>query len=387
MLVLCSGMLTWSGAMNRLRMGVIGVGGIAQMMHLPHMADDERYEIVALADINAPALEAVGARYGITTLYTSAAELLARPDIQAVGVFHGGSHAGTVLAALAAGKDVFVEKPLAWNVREAETIAAAVRATDRIVQVGYHKLYDPAFAITRQELVRIPDLAYGRITVLHPDDSLGWSTHRVLRGNGVVVEGHREPVAQLTQLARGAREGLAEGSVAALVDEALGARKADSRLRLAYGLMTASLIHQVYMLFGLLGAPERVLHTDVWREGLSMQTLIAYPDDVRVALDWQYLSHLKDYREEYAFFGNHERVALDFPSPYLRNFPSPITIQGHDGELTWEKRITVSYDEAFRRELAAFYEHVQARQQPEHGSVEDAVAHHRLIQAMIDAAE
>lgn len=373
--------------MDRLRIGVIGVGGIAQMMHLPHMTDDDQFDVVALADINPSALEAVGARWGITALYTDPDALLARPDIQAVGVFHGGSHAETVLAALRAGKDVFVEKPLAWNVREAETIANAARATDRIVQVGYHKLYDPAFDVAHAELARIPDLAYGRITVLHPDDSLGWSTHRVLRGDGIIVEGHHEPVGSFEELAERAREGLAGGVLAPLIDEALGARKDDPRLRLAYGLMTISLIHQIYMLFGLLGAPERVLHTHIWRGGLSIHSLIAFPDDVRVALDWQYLSHLKDYREEYAFFGNHERLALNFPSPYLRNFPSPITVQGHDGELAWEKRIIVSYDEAFRRELAAFHSNVQARRQPEHGSVEQALIHHRFIQALIDAAD
>lgn len=372
--------------MKRLRMGIIGVGGIAQMMHLPHLADDDRFELVAFADSHAPTLDAVGNRYGIEELHSDYRVLLARADVDAVGIFHNGTHAPTVLAALAAGKDVFVEKPLAWTSREAEEVAAAVKVSGRIVQVGYHKRYDPAFDVARAELARISDLAFGRITVLHPDDGMGWSTHRVLRGNDLVVEGHHEPHLTVEEQARGAAEGLAGGALASLVDEALGNRKDRQDLRAAYGLLVASLIHQIYMLDGLIGLPERVLHTDIWRGGLSLHALLAYPNDVRIALDWQSLSNLKDYREEYAFFGNHTRLYLDFPSPYLRNFPSPITVQGHDGELAWEKRITVSYDEAFRRELVAFYEHVQARQQPVHGTVEQAVRHHRFIEAMISAA-
>jgi hypothetical protein len=74
------------------------------------------------------------------------------------------------------------------------------------------------------------------------------------------------------------------------------------------------------------------------------------------------------------------------PSPYFRNFPSPVTVQGHDGELAWEKRIVVSYEEAFRNELLAFYDNVREQRQPV-SSVEDALKHARFIQQIIDAAE
>jgi predicted dehydrogenase len=224
-----------------------------------------------------------------------------------------------------------------------------------------------------------------RITVLHPEDRLGWSLHRVLRGDGVILEGHRPPPDHLETVVEGARLGLAEGDLAPLVDEALGIRRDDPVLRTAYGMMTVSLIHQTYMLFGLLGAPSRVVSTDLWRGGLSMHILIEYPNDLRVALDWHYLGHLKDYKEEYAFFGSHERIYLTFPSPYFAHFPTPITIQGHEGELVWEKRVIVNYQEAFANELLAFYENVVTRRSPVTG-IDEAQALARFIQAMIDAA-
>jgi hypothetical protein len=181
------------------------------------------------------------------------------------------------------------------------------------------------------------------------------------------------------------RSGLAEGDLAPFVDEALGARKADPTLRLAYGILTISLIHQVYTLYGFLGAPQRVVQANVWRQGLSIHALVEYPNDLRISIDWHQLNNLKDYREEYAFFGNHDRVIMQLPSPYFRNFPSPVIIQGYEGELAWEKRVIVSYEEAFRSELLAFYDNVQARRQPALSSLADAVQHSRFIQQLIDA--
>ncbi|MBW4435671.1 MAG: Gfo/Idh/MocA family oxidoreductase [Pleurocapsa minor GSE-CHR-MK-17-07R] len=371
--------------MRRLRIGVIGCGAVAQMMHLPHLTEyDEYFEVAGLADPHAPTLNAVGDRYGISRRTADYHDLLNDPSIDAVGIFHGGSHFQTVIDALEAGKHVFCEKPLAWNVREVETILHKASSSPAILQMGYHKRYDPAFSLFREHLLKMNEPGYGRITVLHPDDTLGWAAHRIRRGNGVVVEGHRDAPA-FGDVVEGSRHALAEGELAGLVDEALGERRADPRLRLAYGMMTVSLIHQTYMLFGLLGEPTRVLHTDIWRGGLSINSLIEYPNDLRITLDWHYLGYLKDYKEEYAFFSNDERLYLTFPSPYFKNMPTPIIVQGHEGELAWEKRIIVNYEEAFKNELLAFHANVVNGTQPV-TDVREAAQHARFIQAMIDAA-
>lgn len=372
--------------MNPLRMGVIGCGAIAQVMHLPYMKDyDELFEVIAIADASRPTLDAVGDHYGIANRYTDWRELLARDDIEAVALFHSGSHHDTVIAALDAGKHVFVEKPLAWNAREAREVAERARQSDRIVQLAYHKLYDPAFAYAKQQVDAMRDLGFARITVLHPVNELGLSPYRIRRGNGRIEEQHIEP-GTWESYVQGTLQGMAGGDLAPLVDEVLGERKDDPRLRIGYGMLTVSLIHQVYMLFGFLGQPSRVVHTEIYREGMSIHSLIEYPNELRVTLDWHFLSHLKDYREEYAFFGNYDRVIMQLPSPYFKNFPSPVIVQGGDGELAWEKRVIVSYEEAFRVELTTFYENVRENKQPR-TSVEDGVKHMEFIQQLIDAAK
>ncbi len=371
--------------MKRLRVGLVGCGAIAQIMHIPYLIDlDEKFELVALADTHQPTLESVADHYRIAARYADWRDLIRHPGLDAVVICHNGSHHESVTAALDAGLDIFCEKPLAWNVRLVEAVAARAAQSDRIVQLGYHKLYDPAFAYARQHLQQMRDLGFGRITVLHPANELGLSPYRIRRGSGVIQEGHLDPASFDEQVPM-QRSGLAEGDLALFVDEALGARKADPTLRLAYGILTISLIHQVYTLYGFLGAPQRVVQANVWRQGLSIHALVEYPNDLRISIDWHQLNNLKDYREEYAFFGNHDRVIMQLPSPYFRNFPSPVIIQGYEGELAWEKRVIVSYEEAFRSELLAFYDNVQARRQPALSSLADAVQHSRFIQQLIDA--
>jgi predicted dehydrogenase len=367
-----------------LRVGIIGCGAIAQIMHIPYIIDyDDRFKLVAASDIDKGVLDAVADHYSIPSRYTNYQDLLAHDDIDAVFICHGGSHYDTIIAALDAGKHIFVEKPITWNVREAEDVAERVAKSDRVVQVGYHKLYDPAFGYAKKQVEQMQDLGYARITVLHPDNYLGLSPYRIRRGNGAVLEGHVD-VSSWDAAVRGQLQAFATGVMAPLVDEVLGARQDDDRLRLGYGLLAASLIHQVYMMYAFLGEPKAVVSAEMWRDGLSIHAVIEYPQDIRCTLDWHYLSHVKDYREEYAFYGNHDRVLLQFPSPYLRNFPSPVIVQGGSGELAWEKRIIVSHDEAFRNEILAFYDNVRSASTPV-SSVYEAVLHMDFLQQLINA--
>jgi predicted dehydrogenase len=367
-----------------LPIGIIGCGAIAQISHIPCALEySEKFALVALADINEPLLKDVADRFQVRLRYTDYHKMLERDDISAVIICHSGSHYETILAAIQAEKDIFTEKPVAWNLREVEEVARRVKSSKSIVQVGYHKLYDPGFVYAREQVRKMRDLGFVRITVLHPTDELGYSSHRIRKGNGAVIEGHIDPGSWEHQVSM-QREGMTGGRLAPLVDEALGKRKDDPRLRLCYGHLILSLIHEIYTMFGFLGEPKRVIHAETWREGMSIHIFIEYPNELRCLLEWHYLSHLKDYREEYCFYGNFDRVAFQLPSPYLLNFPSPVIVQGGDGELAWEKRVIVSYDEAFRNELLAFHENVTQRKTPA-TTVSDALRHTRFIQQVIDA--
>lgn len=109
----------------------------------------------------ADATAAAAQRFGWEESSTDWREVVARPDIDLVDIVTpGDSHAEIALAALAAGKHVLVEKPLANTVAEARALAAAARASDRVAMVGFNYRRIPALTLAR-DLV-----AAGRIGVV-----------------------------------------------------------------------------------------------------------------------------------------------------------------------------------------------------------------------------
>ncbi|MBT3603084.1 MAG: Gfo/Idh/MocA family oxidoreductase, partial [Candidatus Latescibacteria bacterium] len=101
--------------MSKLKVGIIGVGGIAGS-HLPGWAASEHAELVAGSDVNPDVLKSWGEKQGITKLVTDANDLINDPDIDIIDVCTPNNyHAPLSIAALNAGKHVICEKPLAPN--------------------------------------------------------------------------------------------------------------------------------------------------------------------------------------------------------------------------------------------------------------------------------
>lgn len=101
--------------------------------------------LVACADSEPQALARMQRQYPQVEMTTDSAALFQRPDIDAVALATPArTHASLALAALAAGKHVFVEKPLAMNVADGAQMVAAARAGGRILMVGHVFEYHPA---------------------------------------------------------------------------------------------------------------------------------------------------------------------------------------------------------------------------------------------------
>jgi predicted dehydrogenase len=125
------------GANDKLRIGVIGAGG--RMRSLLDAADvvGPRYEIVAVSDVYAPHRDAVRERSsGLATTHVDYREVLEK-DIDAVIIASPDHwHVRMAVDALAAGKDVFLEKPVTHTLEEGETLTRAVRSGKQILQCG-----------------------------------------------------------------------------------------------------------------------------------------------------------------------------------------------------------------------------------------------------------
>jgi len=127
------------------RLGVIGVGTFGEM-HLRAFSQLQRQgeaELVAICDLDEDLLHKRAETYGGKP-YTDYRQMIPREDLDAVSVVTPDFlHREIVLYALQFGCHVLVEKPLDVTVEGCDAIIAAAEKADRLVQVDFHKRYDP----------------------------------------------------------------------------------------------------------------------------------------------------------------------------------------------------------------------------------------------------
>jgi predicted dehydrogenase len=142
-----------AGATDRIAVGSIGVGGrgSALLGEILGLAEKENVEVVAVCDVYRKNLQAAAARlqarHGKEPLqFTRYQDLLALPQVQAVVIATPDfSHGPILTAALRAGKDVYIEKPMTIDLASATEALDLARAGGRVVQAGTQRRSDGHF--------------------------------------------------------------------------------------------------------------------------------------------------------------------------------------------------------------------------------------------------
>ena len=130
--------------MEKIKVGVIGCGGIANGKHMPSIKSLGDVEIVAFCDIIKEKAEESKKNFGTedAKVYTDYKELLKDDSIVAVHVCTPNrSHSFITVDALHAGKHVICEKPMAINTAEAKKMVDAAKETGKILTIGYQNRY------------------------------------------------------------------------------------------------------------------------------------------------------------------------------------------------------------------------------------------------------
>ncbi len=182
-----------SEAQQTLRIGVVGAGGAAAG-HIEAFQTLPSVEVVAISGGRAARAAATQARFGIAARYDDYQALIAHPGLDAVSVATPNAlHAPVTLAALAAGKHVLCEKPLAVNASAAAAMVTAAEGAGRVLQVIFnHRERGDVQALQAQ----VASGTLGRIYLAKAFwrrrsgiPGIGaWFTQRALAGGGALID-------------------------------------------------------------------------------------------------------------------------------------------------------------------------------------------------------
>ena len=343
------------GQPDVVRLGVVGLGAVAQAVHLPlidRLAD--HFALGALCDLSPGLLATLGTRYRVPERhrYGDATELFASGAADAVLVLSSGSHGSVAADALAAGLAVLCEKPLAHTLAEADRLASLVAPGESArLQVGYMKLYDPAVVAARRWIDARSTAEAGagalrsiEVTVLHPPNAPQLAHARLLAPPADVPESAMERIAAESE---------------SLAETALGPAPGPLR-RLYTNILLGSVVHELALIRRFHGDPTAIDDVDTW-PAESWPPSVAISGQLmagaRFAIRWHYLEGYPAYREEVRLVFDDATVDLVFPSPYLLHAPTILTITDRDGDA--RRDITgSSYVEAFEEQLLAFHRFV-----------------------------
>ena len=325
--------------MKRVKIGIVGCGAIAQVHHLPNLAAlDEQFEVAMVCDVSPRAAADAARRFHVPRHVTDWRDLLAA-DLDAVLLCHTDPKTEAAVAVLRAGKHLFIEKPLCFSLAEIDAMVAAQRAAGTVAQAGYMKVYDPAFELAQPAVRDIDQIRFVQVNHLHPDNALHLRQLDVRRFDDTPAE-----MVDRTQAARGAA-----------VRDAIG--DASPAVQRACSLLSGSAIHDLYGLRVLLGVPDAVVSTEIWREGRAVTFTLEYPGGARCVATWIDLPELWDFRETLEVYGDRQRVLLSYPTGFARGILSRLVVQGTDERgSAYRSEPAVDWESAFLRELRHFHE-------------------------------
>lgn len=180
--------------MTPLKVGYVGCGFMAQIVHLPNLRESPLCELHGLAEVRADLGRKVQAKFGIEKFHTSHEEMAQDPAYDAFAVSAGFTTQGRIARdLLLTGRPVFMEKPMAVTMRDAQPILEAAQTPGARLMVGYMKRYDAGNQLAREKIREFTASGeLGPMTFVRAHGFCGdW-----LGGRDVTMEESAEPMPQ-----------------------------------------------------------------------------------------------------------------------------------------------------------------------------------------------
>jgi predicted dehydrogenase len=329
---------------EKVSLGIIGLGTIAQTQHLPNIAElSEKFDVGAVADISSGLVAVIADRLpGSVATSLDWRDTCSDPHVDAVVLLTPGAHGDMAEEALLAGKHVFAEKPLCLTVAMATRLASIARDRGLVLQIGYMKLHEQRLDELRRSLPAIGSGRLVRHTVYHPETETQLAHTNIDRfddADSDVLE------AALASEKRHTFEALGD------IPSVWG--------RLYTDVLHGSVVHSVSLVRGVMGGLPTIADAVLWPasalstgdEPPSLSVAGSLADGTRVEFSWLWLPDYPTYREVLEIHGTRGSIELLLPPPYLQQQAAELTVRLGDGLVHHDG----GAESAFFRELDAFH--------------------------------
>ncbi len=179
------------GNLSVVRWGILGCGDVAEKKGGPALYKAEGSELVAVMRRDKAKAEDFARRHGAKRAYDREEDLLADPEVDAVYIATPPHlHAPQTVRAARAGKRVLVEKPMALNVAECDTMIAACREASVSLHVAYYRRFYPKFVAAKAALENgeIGRVVGARLLLCALSPGGGWRVDPAVSGGGHFVD-------------------------------------------------------------------------------------------------------------------------------------------------------------------------------------------------------
>jgi len=138
---------------GELRVGLIGAGNLARWVHLPIIQKASGVSLRAVCSTSGARGLSYAKRFGASYCSSDYGELLQDPDLDMIFILtRNQHHASQAIAALEAGKHVFVEKPMAITAEECRRVEEAVQSSGKGLTVGFNRRFAPFYVEQKRRL-------------------------------------------------------------------------------------------------------------------------------------------------------------------------------------------------------------------------------------------
>lgn len=355
--------------MPQLRAGVVGLGEVAQIIHLPILAGmNDRFALTAICDISPKLLADLGALYNIppSARYLDFHDIAARSDLDVIFVLNSDEyHTDTAIAAMRGGKHVLIEKPMCLTLPEAEMLIRERDAAGVKLMVGYMRRYAPAFLEAVRHVRTLGHINYVRVR-----DIIGHNHQFIDQVHTLIKPDDFPPGAATDRKQRATR----------MVTEAIGSASAE--LANSYRLLCGLNSHDLSAMRELVGMPQRVLSASSWNGGGFLVSTMDFGDfrailETGVDRQVRFDAHIEVY-------GETSSVRIEYDTPYIRHLPTRAFVTSTDGDFLTQQELRPTYADPYTCELDALHKAIVENGEIK-TSAEDFTDDLRLFRWIIDA--